>query len=58
MRGKRIHGLLVCRKLSKLWTVDYNAVENTAQAARADLKDERRTTCLCKRRNSPLNDMD
>jgi len=39
--------------------VDYNAAKNTAQAARTDLKDERRTTCLCKsRRNSPLNDMD
>jgi hypothetical protein len=59
MRGKRIHGLLVCRKWSKLWTVDYNAAKNTAQAARTDLNDERRTSCLCeKRRSSPLNDMD
>ena len=56
---KRIHGLVVCETCSKLWTRDYNAVRNIARAARADLNNEKRLSCLCKRRrNNPLDDMD
>ena len=47
--GRKIRGLLVCEECSKLLNRDYNAARNIARAARADLNDNERPSCLCRK---------